>query len=32
MDLDAEFDFDLVPFEDAKPSIVQIILAEGMDI
>jgi uncharacterized protein len=32
MDLDPEFDFDLVPIEDAKPSIVKVILDEGVDL
>jgi predicted nucleotidyltransferase len=32
LDLDPEFDFDLVPFEDARPGIIALIQREGMDL
>jgi predicted nucleotidyltransferase len=32
MDIDPEFEFDLVPFEDARPGILTAIRQEGMDL
>jgi len=32
LDLDPEFDFDLVPFEDARPGIIAVIERAGIDL
>ena len=32
MDLDPEIEFDLVPFEDARPGILAVIQEEGIDL
>ena len=32
MDIDPDFEFDLVPFEDARPGIMDAIRKEGMDL
>lgn len=32
LDLDPEFEFDLIPMEEAKETIRQVVLAEGIDL